>query len=154
MSEVFRVFVSFLLFYSSFSQQRRFDDQAKEFCQTPNRVSIAGSAASRMVQEGGRIVIICCILGNTSGHDHEQLIWSDPSGNSIVNYFSNAAQAAQSKKYAVPDFSDKNHIVSFFFIFNLLFSFSCFEQLNIVPALSLYKFVSLQYAVENMICIF
>ncbi|KAL5965374.1 hypothetical protein TSMEX_006845 [Taenia solium] len=80
------------------------------FCQNPNKISIAGSASSRMVPEGGRIVLICCILGNTSGHDHEQLFWTDPSQKPIINYFSNAIQAAQNRKYAVPDFSDKSHI--------------------------------------------
>ncbi|KAM3172202.1 hypothetical protein ACTXT7_015037 [Hymenolepis weldensis] len=87
------------------------DAKANGFCQNPNIVSIAGSSPTRMVQEGGRIVILCCILGNSSGHDHEQLMWIDPSGKSIINYFSNAVQAAQSKTYAIPDFSDKTHIM-------------------------------------------
>ncbi|CUT99372.1 cell adhesion molecule [Echinococcus multilocularis] len=65
-----------------------------------------------MVQEGGRIVLICCTLGNTSGHDHEQLLWTDSSQKPIINYFSNSVQAAQSRKYAVPDFSDRKHIIS------------------------------------------
>ncbi len=86
--------------------------QANGFCRNPNIVSIAGSAQSRMAPEGGRIVVVCCLPGNTSGHDHEQLVWSDPSGKPIINYFANSIQAAQSRKYAVPDFSEKDHIVS------------------------------------------
>uniref|UniRef100_A0A5K3FYP3 Ig-like domain-containing protein n=1 Tax=Mesocestoides corti TaxID=53468 RepID=A0A5K3FYP3_MESCO len=84
--------------------------QSNGFCQNPDIVSVLGSSPSRMVSEGGRIVIVCCVIGNTSGHDHEQLMWTDPSGKPIINYFSNSVQAAQSRKYAVPDFSDKNRI--------------------------------------------
>ena len=100
-------------FQTSFTWQLWSGTQSNSFCQNSNRIFIAGSASTRMVSEGGRIVIVCCILGNTSGHDHEQLMWTEPSGKSIINYFSNSVQAAQSRKYAVPDFSDKNHIVSF-----------------------------------------
>ena len=106
--------ILFLTFYqTTLAWQRWNGAQSNNFCQNPNRISIAGNAPTRMVPEGGRIVIICCTLGNTSGHDHEQLMWTEPSGKPIINYFSNSVQAAQSRKYAVPDFSDKNHIVSY-----------------------------------------
>ncbi|KAL7057903.1 hypothetical protein AAHC03_016995 [Spirometra sp. Aus1] len=65
-----------------------------------------------MVTEGGRIVLTCCLPGNVSGHDHEQLVWTNPKGHLIINYFSNAGQASQSKAYAVPDFTEKNRLMT------------------------------------------
>ncbi|EUB63201.1 hypothetical protein EGR_02005 [Echinococcus granulosus] len=108
---LFSLILILAIFQSSLAWQQWSGSQTNGFCQNPNRISIAGSAPSRMVQEGGRIVLICCTLGNTSGHDHEQLLWTDSSQKLIINYFSNSVQAAQSRKYAVPDFSDKKHII-------------------------------------------
>ncbi|KAL5106369.1 hypothetical protein TcWFU_008237 [Taenia crassiceps] len=107
---IFNLVIILTVAQSSLELQRWSRSTTDDFCQNPNRISIAGRASIRMVPEGGRIVLICCNLGNTSGHDHEQLLWTGPSQKPIINYFSNSIQAAQSRKYAVPDFSDKSHI--------------------------------------------
>lgn len=86
--------------------------QSETYCLSPNVASVSGGSQGRLVPEGGRIVLTCCLPGNTTGHDHEQLIWTDPLGKSIINYFSHAAQAGNGQAYTVPDFSEKNKLVS------------------------------------------
>ncbi len=88
------------------------DQSQSSYCTDRNAISIQGQPDTRMVAEGGRIVVTCCLPGNTSGHDHEQLTWTDPKGQPIINYFANAVQAAQGHTYAVPDFSEKDRLVS------------------------------------------
>ncbi|BHF74968.1 hypothetical protein SprV_0501806000 [Sparganum proliferum] len=102
--------------HGHFGCARRWDNwdatQGDGFCRNPGKVSIAGGSQNRMVTEGGRIVLTCCLPGNVSGHDHEQLVWTNPKGHLIINYFSNAGQASQSKAYAVPDFTEKNRLMT------------------------------------------
>lgn len=119
---IFNLVLILTIVQTSLESQRWSSSNSNDFCQNPNRIYIAGGASSRMVPEGGRIVLICCTPGNTSGHDHEQLLWTDPSQKLIINYFSNSVQAAQSRMYAVPDFSDKSHIVSYLLNFTNIFT--------------------------------
>ncbi|TPP62596.1 28S ribosomal protein S9 [Fasciola gigantica] len=84
----------------------------RAFCSKPNTISIVGGAHSRLVNEGGRVTLTCCMPGMSNGHDHEQLIWIGPGGRELANHFSAPHSRAEHVAYSVPDFRSPNHLVT------------------------------------------
>lgn len=83
----------------------------RAFCSKPNAVSIVGGAHSRLVNEGARVTLTCCMPGVSNGHDHEQLVWIGPKGTELANHFSVPHSRADHLAYSVPDFRSPNHLV-------------------------------------------
>ncbi|KAK4474363.1 hypothetical protein MN116_001526 [Schistosoma mekongi] len=86
--------------------------KTKSVCSNRDQVSIIGGDQRRLVTEGGRVTLICCVLGRSNGHDHEQLVWNGPDGKELVNYFSNPLSDDQHNAYSVPDFHLRDHLVT------------------------------------------
>ncbi|KAG5443040.1 3-oxoacyl-[acyl-carrier-protein] synthase [Clonorchis sinensis] len=86
--------------------------QLQAFCSTPNTASIVGGSHRRLVTEGGRITLTCCMPGSSSGHDHEQLTWFDPRGRELTNHFANPLHKNEHATYSIPDFRSPNHLVT------------------------------------------
>lgn len=87
--------------------------RTKNICSSRDKVSIIGGEQRRLVTEGGRVTLICCVPGKSNGHDHEQLVWNSPDGKELANYFSNPISDNQHTAYSVPDFHSKDHLVCF-----------------------------------------
>ncbi|CAH8623164.1 unnamed protein product [Heterobilharzia americana] len=75
-------------------------------------ISIIGGEQRRLVTEGGRVTLICCVPGKTNGHDHEQLVWNGPDGKELVNYFSSPISESQHIAYSVPEFHSKGYLIT------------------------------------------
>ncbi|VDP68354.1 unnamed protein product [Echinostoma caproni] len=90
----------------------------RAFCSKPNTISVVGGAHSRLINEGGRVTLTCCMPGVSNGHDHEQLIWVGPSGEELANHFSTPHTRTEHFAYSVPDFRSPNHLVTLLVIQN------------------------------------
>ncbi|CAH8649611.1 unnamed protein product [Schistosoma curassoni] len=86
--------------------------RTKNICSSRDKVSIIGGEQRRLVTEGGRVTLICCVPGKSNGHDHEQLVWNSPDGKELANYFSNPISDNQHTAYSVPDFHSKDHLIT------------------------------------------
>ncbi|CAH8577450.1 unnamed protein product [Schistosoma turkestanicum] len=89
-----------------------FHFRIENLCNNRDQVSIIGGEQRRLVTEGGRVTLICCVPGKSNGHDHEQLVWNSPDGKELVNYFSNPTSDNQHTAYSVPDFHSKDHLIT------------------------------------------
>ncbi|KAH8864438.1 cell adhesion molecule [Schistosoma japonicum] len=101
--------ISIVCFYQ---RSETFHIKTKSVCSNSDQVSVIGGDHRRLVTEGGRVTLICCVLGRSNGHDHEQLVWTGPDGKELVNYFSNPLSDNQHNAYSVPDFHSKDHLVT------------------------------------------
>ncbi|VDQ01492.1 unnamed protein product [Trichobilharzia regenti] len=101
-----------ILVYLCQRSETFFHINTKTLCSNPDQISIIGGEQRRLVTEGGRVTLICCVPGKSSGHDHEQLIWNGPDGKELVNYFSTPISDSQHIAYSVPDFHSKDHLIT------------------------------------------
>ncbi|CAL8084774.1 unnamed protein product [Calicophoron daubneyi] len=85
----------------------------RAFCSTPDTIGVVGGNHDRLVTEGGRVTLTCCMPGDTHGHDHEQLVWFDPQNQELTNHFANPNPYPDFHvAYSVPDFRSTNHLVT------------------------------------------
>ncbi|CAH8650553.1 unnamed protein product [Heterobilharzia americana] len=100
------------LIYLCQRSEALFHMKTKILCSNPDQISIIGGEQRRLVTEGGRVTLICCVPGKTNGHDHEQLVWNGPDGKELVNYFSSPISESQHIAYSVPEFHSKGYLIT------------------------------------------